>query len=269
MASKSARSILFVSVLLNAFLLFILTVCYYKSDTPSVPTSSCPLDPSERPYIFIGGVPSSGTTLMRVILDAHPDIRCGEETRLVPRILQMKERWRKGKKEHKRLDEAGLNNTVINLIVRNFISNVIEYHGPPAKNLCNKDPLSLIHTKDLHFMFPRAKFVLVVRDGRAVAYSIVSRNLTISGVDNKSYLSAAAFWNRVLERMWENCKYVGPDVCHVVFFEKLVSEPKNEINNLLKFLGIDWHDNVLKHSQLINKEVKLSKYAIIILSIFI
>ena len=192
-------------------------------------------------------------------MDAHPDIRCGEETRLVPRILQMKERWRKGKREHRRLDEAGLNNTVINLIVRNFISNVIEYHGPPAKNLCNKDPLSLLHTKDLHLMFPRAKFVLVVRDGRAVAYSIVSRNLTISGVDNKSYLAAAAFWNRVVERMWENCKYVGPDVCHVVYFEKLVSEPKNEIGDLLKFLGIEWHDNVLRHPELINKEVKLSK----------
>jgi protein-tyrosine sulfotransferase len=29
----------------------------------------------EVPLIFIGGVPRSGTTLMRAMLDAHPDVR--------------------------------------------------------------------------------------------------------------------------------------------------------------------------------------------------
>ena len=256
MASKSSRLILLGSILLNALLLLYLFATYHSN---SAETKECPADPSTKPYIFVGGVPSSGTTLMRVILDAHPDIRCGEETRLVPRILQMRERWRKAKREHRRLDEAGLNNTIINLIVRNFISDVIEYHGPPAKNLCNKDPLSLAHTRDLHHMFPYARFILVVRDGRAVAHSIVSRNLTISGVDNKSYLAAAMFWNRVVERMWDNCQSVGGQYCHVVYFENLVSQPKKEINEILQFLGIPWHDNVLNHSQLIDKEVKLSK----------
>ena len=47
------------------------------------------------PIVFIGGVPRSGTTLMRSMLDAHPEVRCGEETRVVPRILQMKRDWKR------------------------------------------------------------------------------------------------------------------------------------------------------------------------------
>merc|ERR1719431_1135876 len=53
----------------------------------------------QSPLIFIGGVPRSGTTLMRAMLDAHPAVRCGEETRVVPRLLQMRSHWMKSQKE--------------------------------------------------------------------------------------------------------------------------------------------------------------------------
>ena len=33
------------------------------------------------PILFIGGMPRSGTTLMRSMMDAHPKMRCGEGTR--------------------------------------------------------------------------------------------------------------------------------------------------------------------------------------------
>ena len=60
------------------------------------------------PIIFVGGMPRSGTTLMRSMLgkinffnrvknvkhsDAHPMVRCGEETRVVPRMIQMRSAW--------------------------------------------------------------------------------------------------------------------------------------------------------------------------------
>jgi hypothetical protein len=50
---------------------------------------------NNRPIIFIGGMPRSGTTLMRAILDSHPSVRCGEETRVIPRILSMRAAWKK------------------------------------------------------------------------------------------------------------------------------------------------------------------------------
>ena len=42
-----------------------------------------------HPLVFIGGHPRSGTTLMRAMLDAHTKVRRGEESRIIPRIVQV------------------------------------------------------------------------------------------------------------------------------------------------------------------------------------
>jgi protein-tyrosine sulfotransferase len=61
---------------------------------------------------------------MRAMLDAHPDVRCGEETRVLPRILGMRTQWKRNAKESKRLTEAGLDDNVIDAAVSSFITEV-------------------------------------------------------------------------------------------------------------------------------------------------
>ena len=61
---------------------------------------------------------------MRAMLDAHPEIRCVEETRVIPRILGLRAQWKRSEKEWNRLQQAGVTSEVINRAISSFIIQV-------------------------------------------------------------------------------------------------------------------------------------------------
>ncbi|KAJ8312093.1 hypothetical protein KUTeg_009466 [Tegillarca granosa] len=213
------------------------------------------------PLIFIGGMPRSGTTLMRVMLDAHPEVRCGEETRVIPRILGMRTHWERSDTEKRRLKEAGLTSDVIDSAVMAFILEVIAKHGSAAPRLCNKDPFTLKSSVYLSKLFPNAKFLFMIRDGRAVVHSIISRKVTITGFDLTNYKSCLTKWNMAMESMYAQCIHVGASRCMPVYYEQLVLNPEVWMRRILQFLDIPWNSTVLHHEDYIGKPggISLSK----------
>merc|ERR1719219_279255 len=213
------------------------------------------------PIIFIGGVPRSGTTLMRAMLDAHPEVRCGEETRVVPRILQMRAHWMKSQKESMRLEEAGLSGDVLDSALSAFILEVIARHGEASPRLCNKDPFTLKSGTYLKHLFPKSKFLFMVRDGRATVHSIITRKVTITGFDLKSYRQSLTKWNAAITAMEAQCNELGSDYCLKVYYEQLVLHPRKWLTKILNFLGLPWTEDVMHHEKQINKPhgISLSK----------
>ncbi|KAG8036175.1 hypothetical protein G9C98_004755 [Cotesia typhae] len=227
------------------------------------------------PLIFIGGVPRSGTTLMRAMLDAHPDVRCGQETRVIPRILQMRSHWLRSERENVRLSEAGISKEasllinyfnkfsklVLDSAIAAFSLEVIARHGEPAPRLCNKDPLTLKMGSYILELFPNAKFLFMVRDGRATVHSIISRKVTITGFDLSSYRQCLTRWNHAISLMYDQCKEVGPSRCLMVPYEQLVLHPRDWMKKILNWLDVPWNESVLHHEEFINKPggVPLSK----------
>jgi protein-tyrosine sulfotransferase len=199
------------------------------------------------PIIFVGGFPRSGTTLMRVLLDTHPEIRCGQETHVIPKLLLHVGQY--NLREKTRLDAAGVTEEVLDSAVASFILQVIKGHGVPANRLCNKDPLSLRNMTYLVKLFPNSKFVLMVRDGRAVVHSLMSRKINIRGIKNHSYEHLLNTWSETVSAMARQCSSLIPRQCIFVHYEHLVLFPAQTMKRVMRFVGVDWNDKILHHEQ--------------------
>lgn len=67
---------------------------------------------------------------------------------------------------------------VIDSAIAAFCLEIIARHAEPAPRLCNKDPLTLKMGSYILELFPNAKFIFMVRDGRATVHSIISRKVS-------------------------------------------------------------------------------------------
>ena len=270
-------------IILLLVLLF-LFVHLTRDENSEEKRQSCPLNSNEqqmktsRPIVFIGGMPRSGTTLIRAILDSHPMVRCGEETRTIPRMLGMRTAWEKSNIEwnrsviefnwfstrrififSSRLISGGMTKEIIDSAVRAFIFETLLQHSRNSDVLCDKDPFVLKHTTYLSSIFPQGKFLLMIRDARAVIHSVINRKVTITGFSANDYRHNFQLWNKGMEMMYDQCQIVGSNKCLMVFYEKLVLQPRKTIETVLKFLELPWTDDVLHHEQLIEIRISLSK----------
>ncbi|KAK6016590.1 hypothetical protein OSTOST_17924 [Ostertagia ostertagi] len=189
-----------------------------------------------------GGIPRSGTTLLRAMLDAHPDVRCGEETRVIPSILALVSKMKR-------------NTTGLFLAI---LLQVIAGHGAPAPRLCNKDPYTLNAATYLARIFPNARFLFVIRDGRATVHSMISRKIPVERFNVSSYRQSLKAWNEIISTMDEQCRKISIK-CLRVYYEQLVLHPESEMRRILEFLELPWSPSVLRHEHYIGKKIKLSK----------
>ncbi|XP_068739930.1 protein-tyrosine sulfotransferase 2-like [Montipora capricornis] len=213
------------------------------------------------PFIFVGGFPRSGTTLMRVMLDAHPDIRCGQETRVIPRILLNIPNILRtiSKEENARRLEAGVTEDVLDSAVAALITEIIAKHGYTAPRLCNKDPLTFRNLTYLARLFPKSKFIFMVRDVRAVLNSIIDRKIRIRGVYSPRYYEnynpedLLRAWNVAVGEMNRQCEQLGKTRCLRMPYEHLVLFPTDSLKIVLEFVDVVWNDVVLHHETKIGK----------------
>jgi tetratricopeptide (TPR) repeat protein len=208
-------------------------------------------DDGEPDFIFIGGAGRSGTTLFRAMLHAHPRIHCGPEAKLISTLCRQRDVWMQGMGRD--LAEAGVTQELMDQSVRSFLETLLRGLAPEGMRVAEKTPHNLLYTAFLGQIFPRARFIHVIRDGRSVAASLV-RQAWIDPATGKPLAycqdipNASTYWREIVSSVRQQAPSV-PGRYLEVRYERLVTEPELVMREVLAFLGEAWDPAVLEHQR--------------------
>ncbi|VDP87281.1 unnamed protein product [Echinostoma caproni] len=193
-----------------------------------------------------------GTGLMRIMLDAHPTIRCGAEPMITLDVLNLHEEVRTNMLG--RAIEAGIYPDALNNATRAYIEETIQRMGPDAPVLCHKQPTTFQHLATLDQLFPTAKFIHMFRDGRAAVTSSIKRKLLPSDKQQ----SSMERWHQHVLNIMRDCEKMGPTRCIHVRYESLILHTEQEMRRVLDFIGVAWDPIVLRHETIQDKLTNLN-----------
>lgn len=201
--------------------------------------------------ILIGGVPRSGTTLFRAMLDAHPHIHCGPERKLLAPLVRSQRQW--WQVFGPSLQGANVTRDTMDAAAGAYLRTLLQRSATPGLRPAEKTPNILLFASDLGRMLPEARFIHVVRDGRAVAASLVRQDWVDPKNGQKvpytrSLRAAIEYWGQYQLEVSAQLRTM-PGRCTEVRYEQLVRQPEVELRRILAFLDEPWSPAVLAHHQ--------------------
>jgi hypothetical protein len=197
----------------------------------------------ERP-IFVVGSMRSGSTLLRLILDAHPNISVSEETGFMGALAATKQipNWQHGRGWYERL---GWTEQELDDRLRVFYAELFERralaHG--KQRWGEKTPFHSEHIAQMATVFPDAVFVGIVRHPGAVVHSLVRKFHYGIG-------DAVAYWDATNKEILRRGLELGGERFAMLRYEDLVSHPEETLRELVVWLGEDWSDDLLRHGEI-------------------
>ncbi|MDP3921242.1 MAG: sulfotransferase [Candidatus Omnitrophota bacterium] len=218
--------------------------------------------------VFVVGCDRSGTTFLGRIFGSHPEVAYVEEPELgyfvrdfsarLHRYLDIEAKMRKlpcsetlGGRTYRGLsllseaEEAAVQAECLQK-TREFFHSLCDssIRERGAKIFVEKTPQNDRCMNDLLNVFPDAKFVHIIRDGRDVAASYLSRGLFerwgIEVPEEGRIDWLAAHWRRYLTNVRQWGAEHGPARYREIFYESLTGNPEKTLSPVLEWVGLSW-----------------------------
>jgi len=191
--------------------------------------------------VFLIGFPRSGTTLLDTILRSHSSIDVIEEQPAVELAQAFVEKSGYSGTEHALPQEVLVG-------ARKAYITELDKHRDPIDNkstLIDKLPLNLLQIPLIQQMYPRAKFILALRHPLDTILSCWMQNFKLnSAMANMVDLDRIVEFYCVAMETFKICRGKYNLSVHQIKYEDLLEDLSGETSALLKFLNLDWEDQM-------------------------
>jgi Sulfotransferase family len=220
--------------------------------------------------VFICGCPRSGTTLLGRLADAHPELAVVHESRFIAAWYEERvgltpdgevtKALVSELSKYPRYTRLGLGREALERLLNTdravsydrFVSGIFDLYGEArGKSIVgDKTPRYVRFVPTLHALWPEARFVHLIRDGRDVCLSVLNWGKGPTGRfsawedDPVSVVALWWRWHVLLGR--EDGGALGGRLYHEVRYEPLVSDTARECAALCRFLGLPYYEAMLR-----------------------
>ncbi|MGO8829231.1 MAG: tetratricopeptide repeat-containing sulfotransferase family protein [Steroidobacteraceae bacterium] len=190
-----------------------------------------------RGHVFLLGFPRSGTTLLEVILEGHPNVVSLEENES---LIDSVHEFMRRPEDLDRLAGAG---PQLLEAAREAYWRLVAGAGADVtgKLFVDKHPLNTLKLPVIARLFPDAKILFACRDPRDVVLSCFRHRFYMSApiYELLSIEGAARYYDAVMQLMLRLTAALTLDTC-LVRHEDLVTEFAREMKRICTYLGLDW-----------------------------
>ncbi|WP_444932247.1 tetratricopeptide repeat-containing sulfotransferase family protein [Microbulbifer sp. SSSA002] len=189
--------------------------------------------------IFICGMLRSGSTLLERVLSGHSQVTAGGELDFIPQ--QVKKLGGAYFSQFKSGESGFFEATA--LAYENHVAKKFDVKG----FFTDKRPDNFLHIGFIKSLFPQAKIVWTKRNLMDNCLSVYFQQLG-AGMNYSVDLEWIGHYYRQQELLMEHWRRLLPGSVYCVDYDKFVCSPKDELEELLKFIGLDWEDSCLNFS---------------------